>query len=615
MRARAICIAAATLLLTLIWCANAAAYSTIATRYDVDVDAQYASAPAVSGSLVAWYDYDSVTGHRAIMVKGLISGDVTELTSPSADIYGGLLAAGDDAVAWETLAGSISVCHLGGSPVSVGTTQNNALFNFAMDGNLLVWTDYDAVKNESYIRCYDVDTGTTTTPVITSPGIDGLDIDGSRIVWAQGASSNSMDIYGCDLPDATPYPICTSSGEQRHPAVDGDIVVWEDYSADSAGDVRGRDLAAETNFTVTDGDGVTQQSPAVSGDWVVYEQTDDLYVYDVAAGTPAIPYATITGAGAAAVPDSSSRLGADEGLVAWHDAGASHSASDVIAARFVKWTTSLQLAGGAEWTKDRDVAAGGAATSSAGNIDSVRFLQTGDAWQPWVDFIPGVTATLSGPDGEKEITAEYRDVLGDVSDQAVDTIKLDTTKPVTTSDADDAWHNHDVNVLLSPDDGSGSGVDTTHYRLDSGLSWSEGTSVPVPATADHAGDGVHLLEWYSTDVAGNDEAVQSHVVRIDTTGPVTSAPSRARVTRGRAAKLAFKVADALSPQAVVTIRVYKRSGGLVRTLKVGLKATGVRATTSFRCTLRRGTYRFRVFASDLAGNAQSKIGANWLTVK
>src|SRR4029453_13965606 len=99
---------------------------------------------------------------------------------------------------------------------------------------------------------------------------------------------------------------------------------------------------------------------------------------------------------------------------------------------------------------------------------------------------------------------------------------IDTTKPATTDDAPAGWTASPVTVTLSPTDASGtSGVAQTHYKGDGG-SWRTGTSVAVPAPADHSSDGVHTITYRATDNAGNVESDRTALVRIDTTAPATT---------------------------------------------------------------------------------------------
>src|SRR5207302_850793 len=95
--------------------------------------------------------------------------------------------------------------------------------------------------------------------------------------------------------------------------------------------------------------------------------------------------------------------------------------------------------------------------------------------------------------------------------------KVDATVPVTSDDAPAGWQNTAVTVTLSVNE-TGSGVASTVYRVDGGA-FQSGTSISIPAPADHSNDGAHAVEYQSTDNAGNVEPLQSTTVRIDTTLP------------------------------------------------------------------------------------------------
>ncbi|MEK6275346.1 MAG: Ig-like domain-containing protein [Actinomycetota bacterium] len=98
--------------------------------------------------------------------------------------------------------------------------------------------------------------------------------------------------------------------------------------------------------------------------------------------------------------------------------------------------------------------------------------------------------------------------------------KVDATTPVTSDDAPAGWGSAPVTVALSVTE-TGSGVASTVHRVDGG-SFQSGTSISIPAPADHSNDGVHTIEYRTTDVAGNVETLRSATVRIDTTLPTTT---------------------------------------------------------------------------------------------
>lgn len=98
----------------------------------------------------------------------------------------------------------------------------------------------------------------------------------------------------------------------------------------------------------------------------------------------------------------------------------------------------------------------------------------------------------------------------------------DTTPPVTTHELDppvpdgcNDWYVSDVTVTLTATDDD-SGVDYTKYRIDSSL-WEIYTS-PFTVTSE----GVHIVEYYSVDNAGNKEVHKSVDFKIDKTDPIVS---------------------------------------------------------------------------------------------
>jgi hypothetical protein len=138
----------------------------------------------------------------------------------------------------------------------------------------------------------------------------------------------------------------------------------------------------------------------------------------------------------------------------------------------------------------------------------------------------GTSVTIPAPsdgsgDGLHTVLYGSTDNFGHVETPKSCTVGIDTTAPTTTqSGADMAWHSSDVTVSFTGSDGSGSGVAYTQYRVDGGA-WTRGTSVVVPAPSNGDNDGVHAVDYRSTDIAGNLGSVQGCVVKIDTNGPVT----------------------------------------------------------------------------------------------
>jgi hypothetical protein len=139
----------------------------------------------------------------------------------------------------------------------------------------------------------------------------------------------------------------------------------------------------------------------------------------------------------------------------------------------------------------------------------------------------------------------------------------------------------------------------------------------VPADPSGVNDGVHLVEYRSTDTVGNVESYHSLAVRIDTLRPRTKAASAPAVRRNRYATLKYSVNDgaASAGLAVVTIKVKTLSGRTVRTLSLGTRLTGRTYSAKVKCTWAPRTYRYYVYATDPAGNKVLRPGSNKLVVR
>jgi hypothetical protein len=194
-------------------------------------------------------------------------------------------------------------------------------------------------------------------------------------------------------------------------------------------------------------------------------------------------------------------------------------------------------------------------------------------------------------------------------------VNIDTQAPVTrVSGADAKWHRKPVTLTLVAQDLGLAGVKQTQVKID-GRAWTTATTAKVLASANHTWDGIHTVYFCSTDNAGNIEVTKSCKVMIDTVGPVCIASAASRAIAGTKATLRYRVNDARSATANVTILVKSAAGKTVKTVKLANRRTGRTLTTSFVCKFAAGTYHYYVDATDLAGNPQAKAGKNTLTVR
>jgi photosystem II stability/assembly factor-like uncharacterized protein len=234
--------------------------------------------------------------------------------------------------------------------------------------------------------------------------------------------------------------------------------------------------------------------------------------------------------------------------------------------------------GGATWTK---VAYGG--------FGAIAATDTSHAWA----FGAGIVATVDGGGG-------------------------DTAPPQTLDNADWGWHRRPVTITLTANDAGGSGLAETQFSSDGGTTWQSGTSIAVPAPADHTNDGLRSFLYRSSDNAGNVEATEICGVGIDTLGPTCAAPKEAVADVGKPVVVRFKASDATSGVARVTITIATRGGRTVeRFVRHSGDWDGSRVPyywLSFTCKLEPGSYRIVVRATDRAGNRQVTVGRNWLRV-
>ncbi len=119
--------------------------------------------------------------------------------------------------------------------------------------------------------------------------------------------------------------------------------------------------------------------------------------------------------------------------------------------------------------------------------------------------------TLKNEGADQSASGTAKDKAGNSASATFGNIDIDKTAPSTTATAPANWNNVDVTVSLSASDAL-SGVKSTHYKLNGGAQQT-GSSVSISA------EGVHTLEYWSVDNAGNVEAAKSVTVKIDKTKP------------------------------------------------------------------------------------------------
>src|SRR2546426_53567 len=164
----------------------------------------------------------------------------------------------------------------------------------------------------------------------------------------------------------------------------------------------------------------------------------------------------------------------------------------------------------------------------------------------------------------------------------------DTVPPVASASVSGTkgaaeWFVSPVNVTLSATDDS-SGVAAIHFRTDGGPWQLYAKPVPV------SGEGPHAIDYYSTDLAGNNESARAVTFHIDTVAPVTSAQVAGTLAGDgsyvSSVTVTLTASDATSG---VHSERYRIDGGPWRNYSVPFVLGG------------NGTHVFDYFATDVAG--------------
>jgi C1A family cysteine protease len=269
--------------------------------------------------------------------------------------------------------------------------------------------------------------------------------------------------------------------------------------------------------------------------------------------------------------------------------------------------TGLQASSTAGWLSGAQTVVLTASDGTGSGVATTKYQIDGGAVTTY-----GAPFAVSGA-GSHTVTYWSTDNVGWVEVAHTGRVNIDASAPVTTAadlqpDDYSGWRNVSQTVSLGRSDSGGSGLAHTYYAIDGASPLTYATAFAV------GGSGSHAVSYWSVDNAGNSETAHTGYVNIDSTAPTTSAYA-ATVKHGKRVKLAYRVNDAVpgSGRASVLIRILKGARS-IKTVKVGSCAVNVRGACTWRCTLAKGKYTIKVYATDLAGNRQSKVGSAKLKV-
>ncbi len=153
------------------------------------------------------------------------------------------------------------------------------------------------------------------------------------------------------------------------------------------------------------------------------------------------------------------------------------------------------------------------ATDATSGVDAIRYT------------LDGATATSTGSlvvsdDLDHAFAWWATDVAGNVEAARSERIKVDATPPLTTlalsgTTGNGGWYRSAVTVTLSAVDAT-SGVERVRYAFDGADAADYATPIAVIP------DGVHVVEYWTEDVAGNAEARRTVTIKVDKTPPTTA---------------------------------------------------------------------------------------------
>ncbi len=260
------------------------------------------------------------------------------------------------------------------------------------------------------------------------------------------------------------------------------------------------------------------------------------------------------------------------------------------------------------------------ATDTASGADQISYRPQGaTAWTIAAGGAADVPVAVPTDGQPHSFTYEYQssDGVGNTTAVATFTVNIDTRMPNTALSGLPAalWVNKPVSLTFRATPGDGAAIVRTEYSLDGGASW---TPIAAGTPLVIATPGQTAVLYRSVNAAGTVEnPARAATVSIDTGRPTCLALKKVTARMKKVAKLQFRISDPVPScgfaKVTITICLKKK---VVKRITIARAKTNATVTYKYKVKLKKkGTYTWKVSATDIAGNKALKIGSKTLTVK
>ncbi len=198
------------------------------------------------------------------------------------------------------------------------------------------------------------------------------------------------------------------------------------------------------------------------------------------------------------------------------------------------------------------------ASDPGSGVQSILYSVDGSA--PSLPYQGGVAISAEGT-----TTLRYTavDAAGNSAAPRTALVRIDNSAPVSSNGAPSAWSATPITAVLSAADPL-SGVARTYFRLDGGATAEYVTPFEVAA------EGVHSVEYWSVDAAGNTETTKTASIRIDRSAPSSTDDAPLGWQRS---PLTFALHSTDSLSGVAAAR-YSIDGGATTVYTTGITVSG-----------------------------------------